>query len=395
LKSITSRLGLFALAGAVLLSTTIGCERKSVQGPADDGGTGPIIIGAYGSLTGPQATFGQSTRKGVDLAIEELNKAGGVLNRQLQVIVEDDQGRPEEASTVVTKLITSDKVVAVIGEVASSNSLAAAPICQQYKIPMISPSSTNEEVTKKGDFIFRVCFIDPFQGEVMAKFAANTLKAKRVAILKDINSDYSAGLTDSFTKAFKGLGGEITGVVSYSQTDSNFNAQLTQVKGMNVDAIYIPGYYTQVGQIVAQARQQGINQPVLGGDGWDSASIWDIGKDALNNCYISNHYSVDDPSPAIQKFIADYKAKYAGEVPDAIAALAYDATKVLAESIKRAGATEGQKLRDAIAQTKDFAGVTGTLTIDANRNAVKPAVVLKMVYENGQGKQVYQETIKP
>jgi branched-chain amino acid transport system substrate-binding protein len=395
LKALTSRLGLFALAGAMLLSTTVGCERRATTVGATDGGTGPILIGEYGSLTGAQATFGQSARKGVDLAIEEINKAGGVLNRQLQVIVEDDQGRPEEASTVVTKLITSDKVVAVIGEAASSNSLAAAPICQQYKVPMITPSSTNEKVTQIGDYIYRVCFIDPFQGEVMAKFAANTLKARRVAILKDINSDYSAGLTDSFTKSFVGLGGEVTGVISYSQGDSNFNAQLTQIKGQNVDAIYIPGYYTQVGQIVGQARQQGINQPVLGGDGWDSASIWEIGREALNNCYISNHYSVDDPSPAIQNFIQDYKARYAGEVPDAVAALAYDATKVLAEAIKRAGTTDGAKLKDAIAQTKDFPGVTGTLTIDGQRNAVKPAVVLKMVYENGQGKQVYQETIKP
>jgi branched-chain amino acid transport system substrate-binding protein len=330
------------------------------------------------------------------MAIDEINAAGGILNgRQLQVTVEDDQGRPDQAATVVTKLITQNKVVAVVGEVASSNSKAAAPICQRSQVPMISPSSTNETVTQVGDYIFRVCFIDPFQGDVMAKFAANTLKAKKVAILKDINSDYSAGLTDSFTKSFTGLGGTIAGVVSYAQADVDYKAQLTQIKSMDVDAIYLPGYYTQVGQIARQARELGITIPILGGDGWDSAQLWDIGREALNNCYISNHYSVDDPSPAIQKFVSDFKAKYNGETPDAIAALAYDAMKVLADSMKRAGTTDGAKVRDAIAATKDFPGVTGVLTINAERNATKPAVILKMVYENGTGKMVYQETKKP
>ena len=386
-KALVSRLGLFALAGALLVGGSAGCQRKG--GAGADTGTGPIEIW-------PQANFGQSTQKGVQMAIDEINAAGGILNgRQLQVTVEDDQGRPDQAATVVTKLITQNKVVAVLGEVASSNSKAAAPICQRSQVPMISPSSTNETVTQVGDYIFRVCFIDPFQGDVMAKFAANTLKAKKVAILKDINSDYSAGLTDSFTKSFTGLGGAIAGVVSYAQADVDYKAQLTQIKGMDVDAIYLPGYYTQVGQIARQARELGITIPILGGDGWDSAQIWAIGREALNNCYISNHYSVDDPSPAIQKFVSDFKAKYNGETPDAIAALAYDAMKVLADSMTRAGTTDGAKVRDAIAATKDFPGVTGVLTINAERNATKPAVILKMVYENGKGKQVYQETIKP
>jgi branched-chain amino acid transport system substrate-binding protein len=384
------------MAALLLAAGTIGCERKPGTGAGGDSGTGEIVIGEYGSLTGQQATFGQSTRKGVDMALDEINEAGGVLGgRRIRVIVEDDQGRPEEASTVVTKLITQDEVVAVLGEVASSNSLAAAPICQQNKVPMITPSSTNEQVTAVGDYIFRVCFIDPFQGDVMAKFAANSLKAKRVAILKDIKSDYSAGLTDSFSKSFTALGGEIAGVVSYSQGDTTFTAQLTQIRGMNVDAIYLPGYYTEAGLIARQAREGGFDKPILGGDGWDSSTLWQVGGAALNNCFISNHYSVDDPSPAIQSFVKAYQAKYEGETPDAIAALAYDATKVLAAAIERAKTTDGPALRDAIAATQNFPGVTGSLSINEQRNAVKPAVILKLNYENGQGRFVYQETIKP
>jgi len=324
------------------------------------------------------------------MAVEEINKAGGLLGKQVRVIVEDDQGKAEEAQTVVTKLISKDKVIAVLGEVASSNSLAAAPVAQQNQVPMISPSSTNPEVTRKGDYIFRVCFIDPFQGYVMAKFAASTLKLTKVAILRDVKSDYSVGLADVFIDNFKKMGGTIVADESYSQSDTDFNAQLTSLKAKSPQAIFVPGYYTEVGLIARQAKKQGINVPLLGGDGWDSPKLTEIGGKDLDGSFLSNHYSVDDPSPAIQKFVSDYKARY-NAVPDALAGLGYDSAMVLFDAIKRAGTTEGPKLRDAIAQTKDFQGVTGKITLDAERNANKPAVVLEIK----DGKFLYRETISP
>ena len=373
---------------AATLLATFACERRGGVTTGDD--TGPIKVGVYMDLSGQTSSFGQSSVNGIRMAADEINKAGGVNNRQVQLVVEDDQGRPEQAATVVTKLINQDRVNAVLGEVASSNSLAAAPIAQQARVPMISPSSTNPRVTQVGDYIFRVCFIDPFQGEVMAKFAANTLKAKRAAILLDVNSDYSRGLTQFFEDNFTKLGGQIVQKQSYTQTDRDFSGQLTAIRSAAPDVIYVPGYYGQVGVIAKQAKQLGIQAPLLGGDGWDAPQLFDLGGDALNGSYMSNHYSVDDPAPGTQKFVADYKARY-GVAPDAIAALAYDAMKVLADAIKRAGTTDGPRLRDAIAQTSNFPGVTGQITINDQRNAVKPAVV----FELQSGKYVYKETIQP
>jgi branched-chain amino acid transport system substrate-binding protein len=371
----------WAAAAAVILPA-LGCGK----GRTSD----EIVIGEYGSLTGTTATFGISTDNGAKMAFDEINKAGGVLGKKLKILVEDDQSKPEEAATAVTKLINQNHVVAMIGEVSSSRSLAAAPVCQANAVPMVSPSSTNPRVTQIGDYIFRVCFIDPFQGSVMAKFAANTLKAKRVAILVDVRNDYSVGLQTFFRENFRQLGGQIVSEQSYSQGDSDFRAQLTRIKAINPDAIYVPGYYTEVGTIARQARELGITAPLLGGDGWDSPKLFEIGGDALNGCYLSNHYSVDDPSPAVQKFVGDYKARYK-QTPDALAALGYDAAKILADAMSRAGSAEGPKVRDALAATKDFPGVTGKITINKDRNAVKPAVVLKV--ENG--KFVYVETVSP
>lgn len=349
-----------------------------------------IVIGEYGSLTGTTATFGISTRNGIDLAIEEANQAGGVVGKKVRVIVEDDQGKPEEAQTVVTKLINKDRVVAVLGEVASSRSLAAAPVCQSNRIPMITPSSTNPKVTQIGDYIFRVCFIDPFQGFVMAKFASQSLKFKNVAILRDIKNDYSVGLADVFVENFKKMGGRITTDQSYSEGDTDFSAQLTSIRATGPEAIFVPGYYTEVGLIARQARKLGLTIPLMGGDGWDSPKLWEIGGEALNDCYYSNHYSVDDPSPAIQKFVADYKKRF-NQVPDAIAALGYDAARILFHAFQQAGGTDPAKVRDALSQVKDFPGVTGSITIDSNRNAVKPAVVLRVK----NGKLEFVETVKP
>ena len=366
------------LAAAVTLPS---CKRSS----GDE-----ILIGEYGSLTGTTATFGQSTDNAIQMAFDEINAAGGLLGKKVRVIVEDDQSKPEEAATAVTKLINQNHVVAMLGEVSSSRSLAAAPICQANRVPMISPSSTNPRVTQVGDYIFRVCFIDPFQAEVGARIAWETLKLKKVAILSDVRNDYSVGLQTFFRQHYKQLGGEIVAEQSYSEGDSDFRAQLTQIKSANPEGIYVPGYYTEVATIARQARELGITVPLIGGDGWDSPRLWEIGGEALNGCYFSNHYSVDDPAPAVQKFVADYRKRY-NQTPDALAALGYDAARILADAMTRAGSTAGDKVRDALVSTKDFQGVTGLITINSERNAVKPAVVLKI--ENG--KFVYVDTIKP
>jgi branched-chain amino acid transport system substrate-binding protein len=375
----------FLLLFVCLISAVVIISCKQRQGQGNE-----ILIGEYGSLTGTTATFGISTRNGIDMAIAEANQAGGILGKKVRVIVEDDQGKPEEAQTVVTKLVNKDRVVAVLGEVASSRSLAAAPVCQQNRIPMITPSSTNPRVTQIGDYIFRVCFIDPFQGLVMAKFAANTLKVKNVAVLRDIKNDYSVGLADVFVENFKKLGGTIVADESYSEGDTDFSAQLTSIKSKDPQAIFVPGYYTEVGLIARQEKKLGLTVPLMGGDGWDSPKLWEIGGEALNDCYYSNHYSVNDPSPSIQKFVSSYKNRY-NQVPDAIAALAYDAASILFDSFRRSNSTEPEKVRATLAQTKDFAGVTGKITLDENRNAVKPAVVLRVK----NGKLEYVETIKP
>lgn len=371
----------FFLAFSVIFSIVLSsaCVDKSANsGNASTGGdTGDIKVGVYVDLTGQTSSYGQSTKNGIQLAVDEINAAGGVNGRKISLVIEDDQGRTEQAKTVVEKLINQDKVVAVLGEVASSNTLAAAPVAQSAKIPMITPSSTNPKVTQVGDYIFRVCFLDDFQGSSMAKFAANDLKAKTAAILGDVNSDYSKGLTEFFEKEFTKLGGQVVAKEAYTQTDPDFKGQLTKIRNLNPDVVYIPGYYGQVGIIARQARELGMTMPLLGGDGWDSPDLWELGGEGLKNSYITNHYSIDDPTPLIQNFVKNYRTKF-NVTPDSLAALAYDAAKVLADAIKRAGGTDSARLRDAINATKDFAGVTGIISLNAERNAVKPAVVLEV-----------------
>jgi branched-chain amino acid transport system substrate-binding protein len=392
LNAIMGRFGLLAMAAVLVLTTTVGCERKPGAG---DGGnqTGDILVGLYGSLTGDGASFGQSSKEGAQLAVDEINAAGGLLGgRKIQLLIEDDQSKPEEASNAVTKLITQNKVVAVLGEVASRRSLAAAPICQKYQVPMITPSSTNERVTAIGDYIFRVCFIDPFQGRVLAKFAYNDLKARKVAILKDIQQDYSVGLTDSVTKNFTALGGEVLDPVSYSTGDSDFHPILTRVRSQNPDAIFVTGYYPEAAIIARQARELGMKMPLLGGDGWVGDALKN-GREALGNCFISNHYSGDNPDSVVQNFVKAYHAKFSRE-PDSIAALAYDAVKVLSDGLTRANSAEGPKLRAALA-TADVAGVTGRLKMNPQRDVDKPAVIQEVTYKDGEVKFVYKTTITP
>lgn len=349
-----------------------------------------IRIGEYGSLTGAQATFGISTQDGIQLAVDEANAAGGVNGKTLKVTALDDEGKPEEAAVVVTKLITEDKAQVILGEVASSLSLAAAPICQDHKIPMITPSSTNPKVTQQGDYVFRVCFIDPFQGQVMADFAMNNLKAKTAAVLRDQKSDYSMGLADFFIKRFTEKGGKVLIDQSYVAGDVDFKSQLTTIREKKPDVIFVPGYYTEVGLIAQQARELGLKVPLMGGDGWDSSKLYEIGGKALDGCYFSSHYSPDSTDPKVQEFVKKYQAKY-GQVPDALATLGYDAAGVLVAALKTAKSLDSADIRDAIAATKNYNGVTGSISLDADRNAVKPAVVLKI----SGGKASYVTTVNP
>ena len=373
----------------VVLALAFSCARKPQT--VEEPNRTTLKIGYFGDLTGPTYNFGQSAMNGVLMAAAQVNQLGGINNRQIDVVIHDDRGSAEEAARLTGKLIDQDKVVAIIAGGVSGNSRAAAPKAQSSHIPLISPSSTDPAVTLTGDYIFRACFVDSFQGEVMASFAADKLKVKKAAILFDINSSYGRGLTEFFETSFRKLGGEIVNKQSYTQGDSDFKGQLSSIKAAEPDVIYIPGYYLEVALIAKQARALGLNQPLLGGDGWDAPELWQLGGDALNGSYISTHYSPDDPSPKIQEFVHEYKQRYQNLVPDAHAALAYDAALILFDAIKRAGTTDGPQLRDALAQTKDFDGVTGRISIDADRNAVKPAVVLKLM----DASFIYQEKIQP
>ena len=365
---------------ACLLAATVGLTAAE-----------PIKIGEYASLTGKEAGFGQTSHHGVLLAIEEINAAGGVLGRKLELAYEDNQTKAGESATAVKKLISREKVVALIGEVSSTRSLEAAPIAQQYKIPMIAPAATNPEVTKKGNYIFRVCFIDPFQGKVMAKFAKDELHAKRVAVLSSVSNAYSLGLAKVFKETFTAGGGTIATEKSFSEGDKDFRAQLTAVKAANVDAVFVPSYYTEAALIVRQARDLGIHVPLFGGDGWEDEQLLKIGGEALNGCYYSTHFSAQNTDERVAKFVAQYKGRWNGEQPGAFSALGYDSVYVLTDAIKRAGSTEGPALRDALAATKNIPGVTGVTTLDKDRNASKPATIIAIK----DGKLNFFKTVAP
>lgn len=375
--------GPILLAALSLLVFAGGCGKS---GPSNT-----IKVGEYASLHGTEAAFGQSSHKGTALAVEQINAAGGVLGKKIDLITEDNESKAGESATIVKKLITRDHVVAILGEVASGRSLEAAPICQENKIPMISPSSTNPKVTQTGDYIFRVCFTDPFQGKLLAEFAKKTLKAKRIAMLNDVAAPYSVGLAQYFKEPFVADGGEIVAEQKYSGGDKDFKAQLTAIKADNPDAIFVPGYYTEVGLIVLQARQLGITVPIFGGDGWEAPQLAETAGSALDGTYYSTHYSPEDTSPLAQNFVKAFRERYNGETPDAMAALGYDSAMVLADAIKRAGTTDSAKLRDAIAATKDLVCVTGKLTLDADRDPTKSAVIV--TYKDSKLK--YVETISP
>jgi len=385
----SSTLGFFqlrrvALCGALALA---GCNKS--ENADSSTGSDTIKIGEYACLTGETASFGTASHQGSQMAIDDANAKGGILGKKLKLITEDDQSKPGEAATAVRKLISREHVVALIGEMVSSRSLEAGPIAQQNKIPMVSGSS-NPNVTKIGNYVFRVCFVDSFQGTVMGKFALDSLKKTRIAVLTDVRQDYSVGLAQSFKEYFTKNGGTVVAEQSYSSGDQDFNAQLTSIKAANPEAIFVPGYYNEVGLIALQARALGITVPLMGGDGWDSPTLTQIGGAAMEGNFFTNHFSTEDQSPIIQDFIREFEARYNRD-PDALAALGYDAAKVLLDAMVRAGSTDPAKVRDALATTKDFQGVTGKITIDENRNANK-SVVMLTIKDKGFH---YVETIAP
>ena len=349
-----------------------------------------IKIGEFGSLTGDNASFGISQNNGVQMAVAEINAAGGVLGKKIELISEDNQTKQGETTTIARKLISQDHVVALIGEVASSKSLEAAPICQASKIPQIATAATNPKVTQTGDYIFRVCFTDDFQAVVIARFVLEKLNLKNVAFMTDVKQDYSVGLTNIAKDYIAKNGGTVVKEQSYSSGDKDFRAQLTDLKSANPDVIIITGYYPEASLIAKQARQFGIKATFVGGDGWDGTSLISVGGKAIEGAYFSNHFSVEDKSPLVQEFVKKYKEKY-NTVPDAFAALGYDATKLLADAITRAGSTESDKLRAAIQSTENFPGVSGKITIGKDRNAEKSAVIITIK----DGAYKYAETIEP
>jgi len=358
------------IASLVIASLLSACQTQ--------GGSGDKVrIGVFMSTTGSTANFGISSVNGIKMAADEINAAGGINGKQVELLVQDDRSDASEAATIVTKFVTQDQVNAVIGEVASSRSIAAAPIAQNAKIPMLTPSSTNPEVTKKGDFIFRSCFIDPYQGAAIAQFAAKTLGAKSAAIMVDRKNDYSTGLEKVISEVFTRFGGKIVATQSYQEGDQDFNAQLTSLKGSNPEVIFVPGYYNDVGLIAKQARDKGITVPLIGGDGWDSEQLYKIGGTALNGSYFTNHYSPFDTDPRVVKFVSDYKKRY-NSTPDALAATAYDAANIMFDAIKRSKSLSGTDIRDALQATNAFPGVTGTVTFNQNRDAVKPIVMIEI-----------------
>ncbi len=366
---------IFAISLSVAAVLGFGCrpgaERQTTAETSD------IPVGVYAATSGSEAAFGQATVQGEQLAAEEINNSGGVLGKKIRLVIEDDQGKAEEAASVVTKLITHDNVLAILGENSSNQSLAAAPIAQAAKVPMISPSSTNPSVTKKGDYIFRVCFTDPYQGKALAMFVRTNLHAKTAAILRDNKNDYSVGLAEVIRKEFETLGGKIVAEQSYSGGDSDFRPQLTAIKSANPEVLFIPGFYTEVGQIAIQARDLGITVPMVGGDGWDSPTVIQIGGKSVDGCYFSDHYFVGEPRPAVQRFVAEIR-KHSGKNPDANSALGYDALYTLTNAIKRAGSLDRKAIRDQIASTKDYQGVSGVITMGPDRDPIKPVAMIKI-----------------
>jgi branched-chain amino acid transport system substrate-binding protein len=394
-----------ALALAALAVAVGGCDRKKAAGPAAAPAAAPdaaaprasgarLVLGHVASLTGDQGTFGQSTDRGVRLAVNEQNAKGGVKGRIVELRTVDDGGKAEEAAVAATRLATQVGVSALLGESASARSLAMAPVAETAAVPMVSPSSTSARLTREGDrvraFVFRVCFTDAFQGAAMASFVRDGLKLDRVAILRDAADESSAGLADAFAARLRALGGVVVADESYRAGDRDFKAQLESLKGKDAQALYVPGSYAEAARVAMQAREVGLTQPLLGADGWDSSKLYELAGKAVDGAYFTNHYAPDVSDPRVRDFVRRYKEAW-GDAPDARAALGYDAARVVMDAMVRASEPAGATLRDAIAQTKGFPGVTGVISIDAGHDAVKPAVVVEV--KNGGPRWV--TTVRP
>ncbi|MBP7248737.1 MAG: ABC transporter substrate-binding protein [Negativicutes bacterium] len=381
----------FLLAGVALAGLVAGCggDKK-----ADDGNT--IKIGANFELTGAVAVYGQSGFNGVELAVEEINAAGGVNGKKLELVKYDTKSEVSEATNGATKLITENKVKALIGPATSGAGVAAQQIATDNKIPMISPSGTAENVTvdNKGmvrKYIFRTPFIDSFQGIAMGKFASTSLKAKTAAIYLDNSSDYAKGFAKYFEEEFVKSGGTVVTKEAYLQKHTDFKSTITKMKASNPDVIYVPGYYQEVSMIIKQARELGMNQPMLGGDGWDSPKLAEVaGAAALENTYMSNHYASGDSDPKVKAFEEKYQKKY-GAKPEAFAALGYDSVYILVDAIKRAGGTDGDKVAEALAKAKDLDLVTGKFSFDEKHNPIKTAVIVAFK----KGEKFFHSKVNP
>ena len=389
------------LLSVVVTLALLGCERKQAPAPsatpapasaAAQPTTGPLIIGTVGALTGPEAHFGSETRNGAQLAVEEANAAGGIQGRQLGLRSYDSQSRPEEAVNAATRLVTQDRAAFIVGENQSSLSLAMAPAAAKGEVPMIAPSSTNPRVTSEGGpYVFRVCFTDTFQGQLLARYAREALKADRVAMLVDQKSAYAIGLAKVFAARFGALGGKVVGEQAYTAGDTDFRSQLTRAKAERPEVLFIPGYYSDVGPMARQARELGIRATLLGGDGWDSGDrLGQLGGSAVEGALYSTHFAADNPGGRVQDFIARYKARF-GSVPDALGALGYDAARVGIDALRRSSGVGGPALREQIARTRDFDGITGRITLGPDRDAVKPAIIVKLV----KGKPVFAAEVPP
>jgi len=377
------KLGFLLLALVLLTFAVSGC-----------GSSNELKIGVSAPLTGDISALGQSTKNAALLAQEEINAAGGIKigdkSYPVKFIIEDDENKPESTATVFQKLINQDKVLAIIGSQSSKCSNAGAPIAESAKIPQISPWSTNPNVTKDRSYVFRACFIDPFQGKVVASFAKDKLKAKTAAVLYDVASDYNKGIAEVFRDEFIKAGGQIVAFETYMTKDTDFSAQLTKIKGTNPDMLFLPNYFNEVPLQVQQAQKLGLTAKIVGSDGWDNPELLKMGGPAMEGTYFTNHYSPDSDRPASKDFIAKYQKKY-NMMPDAAAALTYDAAYLLFQAIEKAGKVDPAAIRDAIATTKDFSGVTGDITYNGSGDPVKGSVIIKI--ENG--KFVFDSAVNP
>ena len=375
---ILAAVAIFLAAGLVFT----GCSKKT-----DD----TIKIGGIFPLSGSVAVYGIEAKQCIELAIEEINAAGGIDGKKVVLISEDDEGNPEKTVNAYKKLTSKDGVKIIIGSLTSGCTQAISSLAQAQKVLLVAPAATMESITDAGNYVFRACFIDPFQGTVGGKFAAEDLGAKNAAILYDIGNDYSVGLTDNFIKAFEADGGKIVAKESYSTGDKDFNAQLTKIKNANPDVVYLPDYYATVALIAKQLRAQGINTPIVGADGW--GGITDNAGDEVLNGFYSDHYAADSTDPRVVSFVEDYKAKF-GSTPVSFAALGYDSMYMIKDAMVKADSTDATAVRNALEDTNGEY-VTGNLTFDARRNPIKSAVMMEIVKDGNSLTPVYKATVNP